>query len=114
MAETNTLEWSPTWSVGERIRKAREDRGWLQSDLAVHLHVGRATIAAWEGNVNRPNWATFRLLAEATGTPQWWLEGYDVQPTGGVPSLQDRRSRNRAEQAIPTSRCIAPLSLVAA
>lgn len=114
MAEMSTAEWSPTWSVGERIRKAREDRGWLQTDLAIHMHVSRTTIAAWESNTNRPNWATFKTLAETTGAPQWWLEGLDAPPSGGIPTLQDRRSRNRSQQDIHVSRCLGQLTSVAA
>lgn len=116
MADTaEVATWAPTWTVGERIRKAREDQGWHQSDLAVKLHVSRATIAAWEGNINRPNWVTFKTLAELTDTPQWWLQGSEG-PSGGVSELQDRRSRNRkpAGQDVRASRCIQLLPSLAA
>lgn len=86
------------WSVGERIRKAREDHGWKQTDLAGELRVSRTTIGGWENNEHPASHLALRAISDLTGKPLWWLEGYDVQPSGGVPSLQDRRSRNRSRK----------------
>lgn len=79
MAETRT----PVWTLGELIRKAREDMGWKQSDLAMRLRVGRATIASWENNVNRPNFASLRLLADLTDYPVHFFTGGDDDPVNG-------------------------------
>jgi transcriptional regulator with XRE-family HTH domain len=97
MAETAEQAWAPKWSVGERIRKAREDKGWHQSELAFQLQVGRATIANWENNVNKPNHASLMLVGAVTGCPVWWLEGFDgpvTDPSGGIPTVE-RRKRGR-------------------
>ena len=37
-----------TESVGERIRVARQARGWTQSDLAQAVRVSRSAVAQWE------------------------------------------------------------------
>lgn len=102
------------WTIGERIRKAREDRGWTQGDLAGELHVDRSTVAGWERNSHRPSYIAMRAIADITGVPQWWLEGNDTPPSGGVPKLQDRRSRSRREQVVPASRCFHVPALQAA
>jgi transcriptional regulator with XRE-family HTH domain len=92
------------WTVGERIRKAREDMGWKQSDLAAELRVDRSTIAGWENNSHTPSYIAIKAVSDVTDKPSWWIEGHDTPPSGGVPTLSDRRSRNRREQARPGSR----------
>lgn len=57
------------YSLGERIRKAREDMGWLQSDLADAVKKSRATIAGWENNAHRPSALELDFIAELTGYP---------------------------------------------
>ena len=57
------------YSLGERIRKAREDMGWLQSDLADGVKKSRATIASWENNTHKPSALELDVIAELTGYP---------------------------------------------
>lgn len=63
--------------------------GWKQSDLAARMRIGRATVASWENNINRPNFATLRLLAELTDYPiEFFLdEGPDGPTTGRYPMI---------------------------
>ena len=44
----------PTFTLGEMIRKAREDMGWEQQGLADRLHCGRSTVAEWERTAVQP------------------------------------------------------------
>jgi transcriptional regulator with XRE-family HTH domain len=57
------------FTFGELVRKAREDAGLKQSDLAVKMRVSRTAIAAWENGTNRPNYWTIVRLAEITEKP---------------------------------------------
>lgn len=81
------LDWAPTWTVGERIRKAREDSRLRQADLAARLHVARATVANWENNSARPHWLIMREVATVTHVPMWWLLGLDGPPEQGDDGL---------------------------
>lgn len=106
MSEATAIENQIVWSIGERIRKAREDIGWLQKDLADELHVDRSTIAGWENNIHPPSFLATRAIAELTGKPQWWLQGHDERPPEGITRLQDRRTRVRREQVMRANGCL--------
>ena len=41
-------------SLGERLKNARESRGWTQDQLADRINVTRYTISNWERNVSEP------------------------------------------------------------
>lgn len=58
-----------TFTLGERIRKAREDKGWQQADLADGVKKSRATIAAWEGDKHRPSKLELDFIADLTDYP---------------------------------------------
>jgi transcriptional regulator with XRE-family HTH domain len=72
----------PTWTLGDRLRKAREAAGLRQDDLAPMLHVARATLASWENNKHMPSYLAVLKWAEVTGVPVEWLaEGRTVTGT---------------------------------
>lgn len=83
------------------------------TEMADRLGKERNTITRWERSPVAQT-MVIRLYAIETGVSSTWLEHGHTDPSGGLVELQDRRSRNRAEQVVPLSRCIAPLSLVAA
>lgn len=78
MATTPTL---PVWTLGDRIRKAREHAGLKQSDLAPHVYKSRTTIAGWENGQHAPSPLELRAIATATGVPVDWLETGTSQST---------------------------------
>ena len=41
-------------SLGERLKNARESRGWTQDQLADRINVTRYTISNWERDVSEP------------------------------------------------------------
>lgn len=53
-----------TLTLGEIIRKLREDAGMKQTDLAPLVRTSRAAIAGWENNTHRPAHATLVRLAD--------------------------------------------------
>ena len=55
--------------VGERIRNARADRGWMQKHLAAEVEVEPITVSRWERGATTPDLDVLRLVAEATGKP---------------------------------------------
>lgn len=62
-------EKTAVYTLGENIRKAREDMGWKQSDLAVRVKKSRAAVATWESNKHRPSELELDKIAEVTGYP---------------------------------------------
>lgn len=63
----------PEWSIGDRLRKAREDAGLEQRELAERAGISRATVSNAERGVGTPNTATLRSWAHATGVSLAWL-----------------------------------------
>lgn len=49
--------------VGDRIREARERKGWLQKELAQRVHVEPQTVSNWERGVTTPDLDKLDLLA---------------------------------------------------
>lgn len=69
-------------ALGDRIRRAREQRGWTQAQLAAEVGVARETIGNWETGASSPRNAMGRLEA-VLGTP---LAG---DPPASVRGAQD-------------------------
>jgi len=66
----------PTWTQGDRLRKARENAGLSQHELADMIGVSRATVSNAEVGVGKkgPLAITVRAWALATGVPVEWIE----------------------------------------
>jgi len=68
----------PTWTFGDRIRKAREHAGLTQAELADELgNIHRKTLARWETDQVEPR-HVFDLvddLERITGVDRWWMLG---------------------------------------
>src|SRR5260370_2562423 len=70
----------PQWTVGDRMRKAREDAQLNQSDLAGKVEIARSSIVNYETDrrmVSRPVLIAWSL---ATGVPYECLSHRDTLP----------------------------------
>ena len=67
----------PTWTFGDRLRKARRQAHLEQSDVAALCGVSTAAVSAWENDDSKPRrlMAVAQQVAEATGVDQLWLLG---------------------------------------
>jgi transcriptional regulator with XRE-family HTH domain len=61
----------PKWTLGWMLRKAREDRGLHQEDVAVMVGKTRQTVSNWEKDYSSPNVMQWLLLARKLDAP--WL-----------------------------------------
>lgn len=77
----------PVWTLGDRLRKAREDAGLSQAELAALLEVSRNTIGNAELGERVPLPITMRAWSLATGVPLEWLR------TGAVEEPVERPRR---------------------
>jgi len=78
----------PEWTMGDRLRKAREEAGLSQSELAAAIKVSRATVSNAEVGARHPLAITVGAWARATGVPEAWLltgkaAGTPSGPDGG-------------------------------
>ena len=77
-------------TIGERIRKRRQELGWSQRELAQRVSTRQATIADLErGAQKETSTALIRRLAKVLGVTSDWLIGMyeedepgDSEPTG--------------------------------
>ena len=96
MSDTMTQEPEvhiPAWTLGERIRKAREDCGLNQSALGERIGSNAGTITGWETDRHTPSLQMVELIAEETTVPLWWLLGYQANP--GRSAILKAKIRNR-------------------
>ena len=85
----NEHERVPVFSLGERIRKAREDAGMSQQQFGLALGVDRKTVGNWEGDRNRPRYRDLMMISSVADVSLRWLAGDLYRPdiaaaAGGV------------------------------
>lgn len=73
----------PEWTVGDRLRKAREFAGIGVEQMAERLGRQRNSITRWERS-SAVQLMVVKLYALETGVPVEWLVGDDA-PKGGAP-----------------------------
>lgn len=67
-----------TNNFGQRLREAREERGWTQKELAEISGTTHSTISRSETSVHNPKVTIVGKLAKALGVNPAWLMGADV------------------------------------
>lgn len=65
------------FSLGERLRKAREDMGLTQAEFALRLGVDRKTVSHWESGRNAPRFRDVAFAAIVAEVDREWLAGDD-------------------------------------
>ena len=78
-------------TFGERLARLREDKGWLQRDLAFRVSVKANTISNWEKGISRPNLDQLRLLCQALSVPSDTLLGLDKTGMERTLNLKEQR-----------------------
>ena len=79
-------EQVPEWTVGDRLRKARELLGLDQGPFAARIGVSRGTVSNYErGSTERYKPNVMNAWAAHTGVPVEWLEHGDAGPTPTPP-----------------------------
>ncbi len=63
-------------TLGQRIREARQSKGFDQSRLSAKLDIATRTLQRWEKGEQEPDGSVIMRIAKATGVlPQWLLTG---------------------------------------
>jgi transcriptional regulator with XRE-family HTH domain len=84
----------PVFTLGERIRKAREDMALSQQEFAARMGVDRKSISNWESGRHAPRHRDLLFMAVVSGVDLDWLTGEDppVSPPGSAPVTAQSRS----------------------
>jgi transcriptional regulator with XRE-family HTH domain len=73
----------PSFTVADRLRKAREVTGMDQAEFAEHAGLSRTGVSKAERGESTPRRSTLKLWALASGVPLYWIEtGVAPSPTG--------------------------------
>lgn len=92
----------PSWTGGERLRKAREDAGLTQQQLGEMISVSKRHIIKLENNQKTPTRGEYLLWQMMTRVPAEWLEhghtGTGPDGNGGVTPLYRRKPQNTGAQ----------------
>lgn len=94
MSTANAQERIPTFTVGDRLRKAREKTGLDQTEFATEVGISRGTVSSYEraasvDGLKKPYLAAWALRADV---PLEWLAAGRVEgddPDGGGSLSQD-------------------------
>lgn len=82
----------PAWTVGDRVRKARDYAGMNQGDLAEATGMARSGLARIEQGGSTPRRSSLRLIALATGVDLYWLKTGKTpirpEPNGGSQNVE--------------------------
>ena len=78
-------------TFGERLARLREDKGWLQRDLAFRVCVKANTISNWEKGISRPNLDQLCLLCQALSVTSDTLLGLDKTGMERTLNLKEQR-----------------------
>lgn len=79
----------PQWTLADRLRKAREQSGLSQQELAEQARIARGTVSAAENGRRRPSGSVVSMWALATGVSRDWLLGDDrVNPSDALDEMR--------------------------
>jgi transcriptional regulator with XRE-family HTH domain len=82
----------PVFTLGERIRKSREDLGLSQQEFADAIGHDRKSLSNWENGRNVPTYGALMLIASTADVSLEWLAGDLYRPTAGVGGAVDNRN----------------------
>lgn len=75
MAQVAVSGAIPTWTLGDRLRKARIQAGLSQSELADDLGISQRSISVYEADEHPPKRPVLVSWALRCGVDLSWLEG---------------------------------------
>lgn len=91
----------PTWTLADRMRKARIDAGLSVDEICEVIGITRKSVYNYEGGATRPLLPILRAWADVTGTwEQWLTDGID--PTRPQPSVSPLRVVTDSSHDLPT------------
>lgn len=89
MTEATNPAAVPQWTLGDRMRKAREFAGLTQTELSDQIGIARSSISRYEGSHAAPSRPVLLAWSVCTGVSYRWLAGEDnnFRRRGAIPGL---------------------------
>jgi transcriptional regulator with XRE-family HTH domain len=81
----------PRWTLGDRLRKAREHGEFTQAGLAAEMGISRAAIVSYETGRTLPSRPILLSWSIATGVPLEWLTEEDEDEPEDGPEFRKGR-----------------------
>jgi transcriptional regulator with XRE-family HTH domain len=78
MTEATSPARVPQWTLGDRMRKARESAGLKQTEMAEEIGIGRSSIINYESDKATPPRPVLVAWALRCSVPYEWLTGEPV------------------------------------
>ncbi len=91
------MEMNSNHSIGYRMKRLRERRGWTQKHMAQKIGKTQSTYAGWENESRTPPTEVMPLIAEKLETTLDYLYGLTDDPAGTV---NENDVRNLQEKAV--------------
>jgi len=82
MTEVPQTTRVPQWTLGDRLKKAREHAGYTQAELAAVTGIGRSTMVTYETDRAVPKRPILLSWHMATGVPLEWIISGEDRPSG--------------------------------
>jgi transcriptional regulator with XRE-family HTH domain len=112
MATPQPAAGIPAWTVGDRLRKAREHAGLKQSDLANEIGISRASAVNYESGRYEPHRPVILAWSDVCAVPFEWLCHGDLRPCdfkprgisagqGIAPGSRSRSNYMQSSYAVP-------------
>ncbi|HXJ24620.1 MAG TPA: helix-turn-helix transcriptional regulator [Streptosporangiaceae bacterium] len=97
MTEATHPATVPQWTLGDRMRKARETAGLKQTDMAEDLGIGRSSIINYESDKAQPPRSVLIAWALRCGVDYEWLSGEPIfSRAGGIRKARSLTQETRA------------------
>jgi len=85
MTEATQPATVPPWTLGDRMRKAREFAGLHQTELAAEIGIGRSSLIKYEKNQAQPPRSVLIAWALRCAVDYEWLSGEPIfSRAGGI------------------------------
>jgi len=106
MSQNVSSDRIPTFSLGERIRKARKDHGNAsQESFAAELGVDRKTLNNWENARHKPSRGDLMLISSVSDVSFAWLLGDEGDVAGAAETPRPRTPSTDARSTKSSGRC---------
>ena len=72
-------------NLGEKLKSLREEKGYMQKDVARELNIAPNTLSGYETNTRKPDSETLKNLSEYYNVSIDYLLGSDLMPDDELP-----------------------------
>lgn len=94
---------TPTWTLGDRLRKALQHAELTPEQMAEQLGVAPTSVRGWMADRHTPNKATVTLWATITSVPLEWLADDTFNRPPALRGRHARRPKTESAQGDRTS-----------